>query len=154
MNPPKSTTAIPTARDVATEMFEVVQQVMRASQEPMVTLVERYDLTFTQLKLMFVLQMSPDPLPIGRLAEITGASLPAAGRAVDGIVRDELATRTEDPSDRRVKRIELTPLGASEMNAIYESRIETLQSFLSQLSEQELVELHAAIHPLRQIAKD
>lgn len=157
VNPPTPTqnpSTTPTARDVATEMFEIVQQVMRGSQAPIVGLVEQYDLSFAQLKLMFVLQTAADPLPIGRLAEITGASLPAAGRAVDGLVKHKLATRTEDPDDRRVKRIELTPLGLNAMDAIYETRIDSLKDIVAQLSGEELAELRAAIQPLRQVTRE
>lgn len=133
-------------------MFAVMQQVMRGTQDTMVGFVEQYDLSFTQMKLMFVLQSSHSPQPIGHIAELVGASLPSAGRAVDGLVRNELVTRTEDPEDRRVKRIELTPLGASAMDTIQESRVKTLVGFLKELEGDQLADLSSAILPLKTVA--
>jgi DNA-binding MarR family transcriptional regulator len=151
VNPPKPPKPN-NARAVASDMFAIVQSVMRGSQGEMVSLVEKYDLSFTQLKLMYVLQQTDEPQPIGGLADTTTTSLPAAGRAVDGLVRHELVTRTEDPDDRRVKRIELTPLGTKEMDTVQEARVRTLDQFLKQLSGDEIAALHKAIQPLRAAA--
>lgn len=142
------------ARSVAEEFVSVVMHVMKQSSTPMVEFAERHDLSFTQLKLMFALANADEPLPIGRLAELSGASLPAAGRAVDGLVRHGLATRTEDPDDRRVKRVEITELGSTGMAAINESRIATLSDFLGGLSDTELAALADAVAPLRGLAEN
>lgn len=138
---------------VAEDFVSVVTNVMKRSSAPMVEFVERYDLSFTQLKVMFTLANTDDPLPIGRIAELTGGSLPATGRAVDGLVRHGLATRTEDPDDRRVKRVEVTPLGTSGMNEIYESRVATLRGLLDGLSEDERAALADAMSPLRALVE-
>src|SRR4051794_26035357 len=121
------------SKAVAKDFIAVVTRVMKSSSAPMVAFAEQYDLSFTQLKLMFALSNLDEAQPIGRLAEMTGSSLPSMGRAVDGLVRHGLATRTEDPLDRRVKRIEPTELGAQSMNAIYETRVNTLSEILDQL---------------------
>jgi DNA-binding MarR family transcriptional regulator len=115
----------------------------------MVAFAEQYDLSFSQLKLMFALSNLDEAQPIGRLAEMTGSSLPSMGRAVDGLVRHGLVTRTEDPQDRRVKRIELTDLGASSMSAIYETRVNTLSEILDQLPSDQVDALASALEPLK-----
>jgi DNA-binding MarR family transcriptional regulator len=135
---------------VAEDFISVVTHVMKSSSAPMVAFAEQYDLSFTQLKLMFALANFDEPQPIGRLAETIGSSLPATGRAVEGLVRHELATRTEDPTDRRVKRIEPTELGASSMNAIYATRVATLNEILKQLAPEQVDALSSALAPLRQ----
>lgn len=134
---------------VSEDFIAVTTHVMKSSSAPMVAFAEQYDLTFTQLKLMFALSNADEPQPIGHLAETIGSSLPATGRAVDGLVRHELATRTEDPTDRRVKRIEATKLGASSMDAIYATRVATLNKILKKLSDDQLDALSSALAPLR-----
>lgn len=135
---------------LAKNFIAVFTHVMKGSSAPMVAFAEQYDLGFTQLKLMFALSNADGPQPIGHLAETIGSSLPATGRAVDGLVRHELVTRTEDPTDRRVKRIEPTELGASSMDAIYATRVATLNEILKQLSDEQVDALSAALAPLRQ----
>lgn len=139
-----------TTKAVAEDFIAVVTRVMKSSSAPMVAFAEQYDLSFTQLKLMFALSNLDQPQPIGHLAELTGSSLPSTGRAVDGLVRHGLATRTEDPLDRRVKRIGPTELGAQSMNAIYETRVSTLSEILDRLSGDQVDALASALEPLRE----
>jgi DNA-binding MarR family transcriptional regulator len=136
------------SKAVAKDFIAVVTRVMKNSSAPMVAFAEQYDLSFSQLKLMFALSNLDEAQPIGRLAEMTGSSLPSMGRAVDGLVRHGLVTRTEDPLDRRVKRIEATELGASSMSAIYEQRVNTLSEILDQLSGDQVDALASALAPL------
>ena len=42
---------------------------------------------------------------VSDLAEVFGVSVPSMSRAVDGLVKKRLATRVEDPDDRRVRRV-------------------------------------------------
>jgi DNA-binding MarR family transcriptional regulator len=137
-------------KPVADDFIAVVTHVMKRSSAPLVAFVERYDLNFTQMKAMFILGNADEPLPIGKLAEMTGASLPATGRAVDALVRSGLATRTEDPDDRRVKRVEITEVGNAGVEEIYESRVATLRDFLDGLSADQLDDLATAIKPLHE----
>ncbi|MBJ7332603.1 MAG: MarR family transcriptional regulator [Solirubrobacteraceae bacterium] len=136
------------SKAVAKDFIAVTMRVMKSSSAPMVAFAEQYDLSFTQLKLMFALSNLDEPQPIGRLAELTGSTLPSMGRAVDGLVRHGLVTRTEDPLDRRVKRIEPTELGASSMYAIYETRVNTLSEILDQLPPEQVDALASALAPL------
>jgi DNA-binding MarR family transcriptional regulator len=136
------------AEAVSQTFIKLVSHVMKRSSAPMMELVEEFDLTFAHFKLLFVLSAQDEPQPIGRLAEITGQSLPSAGRAIDGLVRSGLATRTEDPSDRRVKRVELSPRGVEGVEAINRSRIENLSDLIGRLDEPELVALASALDPL------
>lgn len=135
-------------REITDRFVNLIGSLMKGSSAPMVSFVEQHELSFTQLKSMFVLANAAEPMPIGQIAELTGASLPAAGRAVDGLVRQGLVTRTEDPDDRRVKRIELTELGDQGMAKIYERRVEALGELLGKLEPDELTNVAAAVDAL------
>lgn len=143
-----------TSAAIAGEFVKLVSEVMRSSAAPMIDFVERHELSVTQLKLVFLIAGCDEPVSIGQLAERSGASLPAAGRAVDGLVRQRLATRTEDPEDRRVKLVASTPLAERGIEQIYERRISTLRGLLDQLTPDQLNELAAAIAPLRELARN
>jgi DNA-binding MarR family transcriptional regulator len=131
------------------EMVTVVVALMKGGSAPMAELAERYDLNFTQLKSLFALSNSPGAMPVSGVAELTNTSLPAAGRAVDGLVKHGLVARNEDPDDRRVKLVELTELGSDAMGKVHERRVETLRNLLEQLSPTDLKRLGAGIAPLR-----
>lgn len=135
---------------VADNFVSLVTQLMRGASAPMVEFAERHDLSFSQLKSMFVLSAAPAPIAISKIADATGASLPATGRAVDGLVKLELATRTEDQNDRRVKLIALTELGDQTMNEIYEHRVAMLRTLLEALTPEQLDAIDKAIQPLRE----
>ncbi len=64
------------SKAVAKDFISVVTRVMKHSSAPMVAFAEQYDLSFSQLKLMFALSNLDEAQPIGRLAELTelGAS--------------------------------------------------------------------------------
>lgn len=137
-----------TSQEVAQRLTDTMTQLMKRSSGPMMEFVDQFDLSFAQLKMMFVLYGLPEPQAIGRVAELTGQSLPSAGRAVDGLVRSGLATRTEDPDDRRVKRVELSIEGERGVNAIYRERLANLNDALAQLEPEQLAALSVAIEPL------
>lgn len=132
-------------------MTAVFMHVMRRSSTPMVEFAERYELSFTQLKAVFALVNAAAPMPISRLAECNGASLPATGRAIDGLLHNGLVSREEDPTDRRVKLVQITELGEQAVRKIYESRAQILKDLLSELGPAELKSLETAVAPLREL---
>lgn len=60
-----------------------------------------------------------------------------ASRLVDGLVRDELITRTEDPEDRRAVVLELTDAGVAKLAQVVKFRQAWVGAALSELSAQE-----------------
>src|SRR5512138_3477980 len=67
------------------------------------------------------------------VAEGLGISFPAATKTVDRLVRKEMASRVEDPHDRRVVRIRLTERGRSLVADVYEARSRRFASVLERL---------------------
>lgn len=133
---------------IAAQLLDLFGTIMRSGQAPLVQAAERYDLSFSQLKILFVLSMSERPLSVGEIAESTTLSLPAAGRAVDAIVRNELVTRTEDPVDRRVKRVALSQLGQDIAEEISEARASLVRGLVMKLHEPEREALAESLGPL------
>lgn len=67
------------------------------------------------------------------VAEGLGISFPAATKTVDRLVRKELASRVEDPHDRRVVRIKLTERGKQLVSEVYEERSRRFAAVLERL---------------------
>ena len=67
------------------------------------------------------------------VAEGLSISFPAATKTIDRLVRKELASRMEDPHDRRVVRIRLTERGKKLVEEVYDERSRRFASVLDRL---------------------
>src|SRR5829696_1715777 len=93
------------AEQLGDDLLRFIGTVMKGDQGELFEIVAELDLTMPQMRGMLVLSAaSKQGLPLTELAPRMGLSVAAAGRAVDGLVRNDLVSRTEDTADRRVKR--------------------------------------------------
>jgi DNA-binding MarR family transcriptional regulator len=103
-------------------------------------------LSFLQMKTLVTVGSDPDEeTSVKFIAESLDVSLPSASRAVEGLVKEGLATRVEDPDDRRVKRISLTAAGQELVDRVVAARLEGLERFVADLSAAERSKLDAAL---------
>ena len=112
--------------------------------------IDESGLSFTQMKALVSLAGHEDDqaATVKLVSGELGISLASASRAVDGLVRRELATRVEDPDDRRVRRVSLTPEGQSIADELMAARLAGLERFIETLSAEERVKLDAALEVL------
>jgi DNA-binding MarR family transcriptional regulator len=123
-----------------------INRVLRASsQEDWTSL----SLTRAQLKIL-VLLLQEGPATVGHLASNLGVTLPSITATVDRLVRQELVSREDDPSDRRRVINRLTPLGISLIERLQEGRRARLVAALQQLSPDELDSLSNGLEKLEQ----
>lgn len=71
------------------------------------------------------------------LAERIGRSVSATSRLVDQLVRRGLAERREDPGDRRVRRIALTPAGTDFLRTFERVRADAQLEVMAHLTAEE-----------------
>jgi DNA-binding MarR family transcriptional regulator len=114
--------------------------------------VEERGLTFTQVKLLNVLDESGEPCSIGALSERIGLSPAAVSRAVDGLVQRGDLERQEDPRDRRSKLAGLTTQGRRTFDQLHALRVAGLRELLGELSPGERETLMRGLEPLRRRA--
>jgi DNA-binding MarR family transcriptional regulator len=109
-------------------------------------------LTFIQMKALITVGAcaTDEQSSVKFIAESLDISLPSASRAVEGLVKKDLATRIEDPEDRRVKRISLNDAGQELVDELVASRLEGLEAFVAELSPAERSKLDAALEVLLQ----
>jgi DNA-binding MarR family transcriptional regulator len=69
-------------------------------------------------------------------------------RAVDALVKAKLATRVEDPNDRRVRRVKITAKGKNLVATLVTVRLTGIESFVATLSAAQRRKLDAAVESL------
>ena len=109
--------------------------------------IDEHGLSFVQFKAMMELaSCGPDASPyLQELAESLGASMPSLSRAVDGLVHKGLVTRSEDPDDRRSRRVALSDRGREITDRFFHSRAAGVVEFVSGLTEAQRESLDSAI---------
>ncbi len=88
------------------------------------------------------------PKRIGELARIEQVEPPTMTKLVDGLVRDGLALREDDPDDARAVRVRATATGARTLRRGRAKRLETLRATLDTLSPGELATLGEGVDVL------
>ena len=125
---------------------------MRRSIEDFKRFMDSYGLSSTQIQILMRLHFNGgcDVTEIGNHVGITNA---AASQTVERLVQMGLLTRSEDPSDRRVKRITLAPKGHSLVEEGIEARRRWLEGLTQALSAQEQERIADGLRALTEAAR-
>jgi DNA-binding MarR family transcriptional regulator len=91
------------------------------------------------------------PRRIGELARIEQVEPPTMTKLVDGLVRDGLALREDDPGDARAVVVRATATGARTLRRGRAKRLETLRATLGVLSPAELATLGEGVDVLERV---
>lgn len=127
------------------DLYALAFHLLRRANVGTFNAVADLDLSFTQIKALCALDADGDERSVGALAESLGSSLPAMSRAVDGLFERGLVSREEDPDDRRMKRVRLTPAGREIPAALSEGRLSALQELIDSFAEEEAQALGGAL---------
>ena len=106
------------------------------------------DLSFSQLRAMFVLADCPQELAVHELAAQLGSSVATAGRAVQTLYQAGIVTRREEEGDRRVKRVALSEHGREMVTGFAEAHRAAVRECLEPLSDSERELLSRALAPI------
>lgn len=129
---------------VAARLAVVMISLMKGSQNEVMQITSEFDLSLTQLRILFTLDHADEDLAVNQIADALGVSMPATGRAIDALHRTGLVSRREDAIDRRIKRIALTDVGTAAITRIAEARVATVQNLVAALSDDERAALDEA----------
>src|SRR5918999_3347527 len=114
---------------------------------------EALGLSAPRLSVLSVLVFA-GPKRIGELARIEQVEPPTMTKLVDGLVRDGLALREDDPEDARAVRVRATATGARTLRRGRSKRLETLRGTLGSLSPAELATLGKGVEVLERVLGD
>ncbi|TQF68889.1 MarR family transcriptional regulator [Rhodococcus spelaei] len=103
------------------------------------------DLSFSQVRALFVLAQFGEPVAIHEVAGPLGLSVAAAGRNVDQLVHQDLVVRREDPKDRRIKRISLSEAGRILVAGYIETKRGELRTFAARLPDSDRTQLFESL---------
>jgi DNA-binding MarR family transcriptional regulator len=137
-------------RDLALRLGSLMLCTLGSEGGAVIKTIDDTGLNFPQMKALVALAgHDEEPLPtVKAIAERLGISLASASRAVDDLVKRELATRVEDPDDRRVRRVSLTTEGQGIADELMAARLVGLEKFVASLSAVERRKLEAALEVL------
>jgi len=94
--------------------------------------LKEHELSVAQLAALYVID-ERTTLRINDLASELDLGAPSASRLVDDLVRQKLVARTEDPDDRRARRLTLTAKGSAFIAKSSEARMSTMASVISDI---------------------
>jgi DNA-binding MarR family transcriptional regulator len=136
-------------RDLALKLGALMLCTLSSEGGAVIKAVDESGLNFPQMKVLITLAGHEDePTSVKQIAEQLGISLASASRAVETLVKRELATRVEDPDDRRVRNVSLTHEGRGIADELMAARLAGLEGFVATLSGAERRKLEAALEVL------
>lgn len=106
-------------------------------------------LSYGRFMILVLLTRQEDPIPVCKLAELAGVTTPTVSAVLSGMVRDGLIQRVEDPSDRRVVRIEMLPEGQKILDEVLPDLFVHQTAVMSRLDETELKTLMTLLGKVR-----
>jgi DNA-binding MarR family transcriptional regulator len=137
------------ASDLSIKLGALLLRCMGGASSEVFKVIDESGLTFSQMKVLVELEAADeDARTVTALSEELGISAASASRAADGLVRKKLATRVEDPDDRRVRRLALTAKGRELADRIISARLAGLAEFTDSLESDERKKLEAALDAL------
>jgi DNA-binding MarR family transcriptional regulator len=139
------------AQDTAARLSALLRHVFLYDRGNQLRVIEESGLSMTQCKALLELGglgEEAEPRQVGELAERFGVSVPSMSRAVDALVKAKLATRLEDPDDRRVRRVAITAKGKKLVETLLVVRQAGLEKFAEGLTAAQRRKLDAAVDAL------
>jgi len=141
----------PAEQDTAARITALMHHMFLYDRGNQLRVIEETGLSITQCKALLELGglgHAAEPWQVTDLAEIFGVSVPSMSRAVDALVKAKLASRVEDPDDRRVRRVKITAKGKKLVATLVTVRQTGIESFVATLSAAQRRKLDAAVEAL------
>jgi DNA-binding MarR family transcriptional regulator len=139
------------AQETAARISALLRHLFLYDRGNLLRVIEESGLSMTQSKALLELGglgEAVEARQVGDLAEALGVSVPSMSRAVDVLVKKRLATRVEDPDDRRVRRIAITARGKKLVDTLMVVRQAGMETFAASLTAAQRRKLDAAIDGL------
>ena len=141
----------PEERDTAARLTALFRHLFLYDRGNQLQVMEESGLSMTQCKALLELGGlggEVETWQVGDLAEVFGVSVPSMSRAVDALVKAGLATRVEDPEDRRARQVKITAKGKDLVDTLVTLRQTGIEAFAASLSAAQRRKLDAAVDSL------
>lgn len=114
---------------------EWIDLFMHRSMRRFIQYARKNNLSLSMMGALFHLHKQ-EKAGVGDLGEHLGVTSAAASQMLDRLVQQELIQRTENPDDRRLKHLVITPKGCQ----VLEESMQLRQSWLAELAESLTIE--------------
>lgn len=141
-------TPLSSVEAVTDQVLDCLARLKKGGEAHILGVARGLDLSFSQMRALFVLSDSQGELAVHELAGLLGLSTATAGRAVQALARAGMVTRREDDHDRRVKRVRLSEHGRLFVGGLLQAHREAVRECLESLSDHEREQLSRALAPL------
>lgn len=137
----------PPAPTVTDNLYALVTYLQTSYNRELLDAIAREQLTFTQLQLLERLRGGYKPT-IRQVATILHVTPAGASRIVEGLARRGLVLRETAEADGRAKRVSITPRGEEVFPRLHAARLDRIQAFARDLSDEERKQLDRALSKL------
>jgi len=138
---------VASASELTEALAAVWAHLTKGSSSDLFRVVDELGLSFSQVKMLFLLEDGGEH-SVKEVAASLVLSLPAASRAVDGLVERGFVTRRESVEDRRSRIVALSPAGREVVGAMLRARFATLDTFVATIAPAERDQLLIALLPI------
>jgi DNA-binding MarR family transcriptional regulator len=138
---------VTSARRLSEVLAPLWAHLNRRSSADLFHMVAELDSSFSQVKMLFLLEDGGEHA-VKEIAQHLGLSLPAASRAVDGLIQRGYVSRRASAEDRRSRLVALTDEGRAVVDRVLRARLQTLEQFAAELTPQERDCLYTALLPI------
>lgn len=132
------------ARTVGQMLGALLGEMMQASAQDMLRLLQREDLSMPRMAALLMLHRC-SAATISDISRHLNLSLAATSQLIDKLVDGGLVTRREHPHDRRHKHVTLTESGLAIAEEVQRLRVEELSRRLAELPPPLLDTAHAVL---------
>jgi DNA-binding MarR family transcriptional regulator len=120
---------------------------MQRTMQNFMIYAKRHGISPAQANTLFFLKRAGSA-GVSDIGDDLGITSAAASQMIERLVQQSLITRSEDPDDRRLKRIVLTDKGLELIRGGFRAQQEWQGNLANQLSPQELIQVTAALNLL------
>ena len=138
---------VASSQELTEALAAVWAHLNRRSSAELFRVVDEVGSSFSQVKMLFLLEDGGEH-SVKEIATHLGLSLPAASRAVDGLIQRGYVTRRESAQDRRSRLIALTEDGRAVVERVLRARLKKLEAFADELTQDEREALSTALLPI------
>ncbi|WP_448377896.1 MarR family winged helix-turn-helix transcriptional regulator [Fervidobacterium sp.] len=112
--------------------------------------LKNYSITAAQFDLLQRVYFN-GPQTMTKLSQSLGIAKSTTSGLVMRLVRDGFLNRRRDETDRRVFKVEITPLGEQVIKAVIEMRVKYIEEVIKQISEDKTKLIHEALDALYKV---
>ena len=138
---------VASSQELTEALAAVWAHLTKGSSGDLFRVVDELGLSFSQVKMLFLLEDGGGH-SVKEIAAYLVLSLPAASRAVDGLVERGFVTRRESAEDRRSRIVALSDSGREVVAAMLRARFATLDTFVAKIAPDERDNLLTALLPI------